>query len=339
MSTPTQPLPGRADGPVAHVEIRRFVAAVERALDDLPVDDVAELVGGLEADLSEAWVAEGTSPAQRFGSPEAYAGELRAAAGLPPRAMRVTGRQGIPAAVRSVAVHVRLAVTRIPGWPKVHDLALTLRPVWWVARGYAAYSVAVFFLTRYGLHPWPDSLPLKVALVLAVLVSVELGRRMAGWSNVWLRGVVLAGDVAAIGVLIGVANVANNTVYDYYPVEVQTSQNGLYNGDYKVVNVFPYDQDGKPLTGVQLFDDRGRPLDIGSDGRGYLDRESRYLQLVPGIGKDGQQRWNVFPMRELPQPEVGVTGDARPAPRTATLPDPTQGPLIVTADPNVPGEK
>ena len=65
--------------------VSAFVGQVRRHLDDLPSDDVEELVGGLEADLADSLAeaaAGGTDdPARLLGDPAVYAPELRAGAG------------------------------------------------------------------------------------------------------------------------------------------------------------------------------------------------------------------------------------------------------------------
>ena len=58
-----------------------FAAKVREALSDLPPDELDELTDGLEADLAERAEESGLE----LGDPSAYAEELRAAAGYPPR--------------------------------------------------------------------------------------------------------------------------------------------------------------------------------------------------------------------------------------------------------------
>ncbi|MCW2853652.1 MAG: hypothetical protein JWM84_3316, partial [Nocardioides sp.] len=65
----------------ARPEVEAFVADVRARLADLSDDEREELLGGLEADLSDQ-VADG---AVVLVDPAAYAAELRAAAGLPER--------------------------------------------------------------------------------------------------------------------------------------------------------------------------------------------------------------------------------------------------------------
>jgi hypothetical protein len=39
-------------------------------------------------------------------------------------------------------------------------------------------------------------------------------------------------------------------------------QAGVYSGGRWVTNIYPYDASGKPLVGVQLFDQMGKPIDV-----------------------------------------------------------------------------
>ena len=64
-----------------HDRIRAFADVVRAHLDDLPRDEVDEIVEGLTSDLAEQ-AAEGDG-ALDLGDPAAYAAELRSAAEMP----------------------------------------------------------------------------------------------------------------------------------------------------------------------------------------------------------------------------------------------------------------
>ena len=68
---------GVADGVAA------YVREVRAELVDLPAEDVDDITGGMEADLSELAAESGGDLVGRLGSPSQYAAELRSAAGLP----------------------------------------------------------------------------------------------------------------------------------------------------------------------------------------------------------------------------------------------------------------
>ncbi|NHA70343.1 hypothetical protein, partial [Phycicoccus flavus] len=126
MSVPTQPVvgPGTDDAGA-------YVRAVRLWLDDLPSEDADELTRGMEADLAERAAESGERLWPLLGEPEAYAAELRSAAGLPPRRLPdEPARPGHLAQFR--ADWLRLRDSALERWPWVRDL----RAAWWLARGF-----------------------------------------------------------------------------------------------------------------------------------------------------------------------------------------------------------
>ncbi len=107
--------------------VGEFARSVRAQLSDLPALDVEELTEGLEADLAER-LAEG---GEELGDPVAYAAELRASAGLAPKAP-------LPPAVplrRSLAIKAREVLAGLrahPSTASLIDFLIALRPVWWV---------------------------------------------------------------------------------------------------------------------------------------------------------------------------------------------------------------
>ncbi len=84
------------DSVVTAPEVRDFVAAVRMQLVDLDPDERAEITDELEADLAELLAERGSGS---LGDPVAYAGELRAAAGLGPLGASSGHRRGVGVAV------------------------------------------------------------------------------------------------------------------------------------------------------------------------------------------------------------------------------------------------
>ncbi|MFT4220964.1 MAG: hypothetical protein QM611_10645, partial [Microbacterium sp.] len=72
------------------IRISAFAAAVRRELGDLPVEEVDDLVDGLEADLADQ--AADAGDGFELPEPVAYASELRSAAGLPERSDAASAR-------------------------------------------------------------------------------------------------------------------------------------------------------------------------------------------------------------------------------------------------------
>ena len=299
------------------VDIPAFAAAVRAELNDLPADEVDDLMDGLEADLSE----QAEDSGEAFSLPDAatYAAELRAAAGLPERsagqAAKVPVRERLERTRRAAATRIR--ASRFGS--ATLDLLVSLRPVWWIARGAAFYLLLVFLTVPFtgGANYVPANVVAWVVLAALVLVSIQWGRGM--WlPHRWVRGLrgalnVVASIVAAIA-LIAAPTVlpryfAAQAEYAYaYPAD--TSQPGLVLDGQRVRNIFAYDAAGDPITDVQLYTDQGTPLTtVGSEGLAngwwwdeyFLGGGGPVTSAYQGTGR--APLWNVFPLRE----SVGVS--------------------------------
>jgi len=324
MSTPLPP-PAPSSGPSSNPDAaaREYAAAVRTALADLPPDVVEELAGGLEADLADSAAESSTPLRARLGEPAAYAEELRTAAGL--ARSQPAARRGPVAVLRADLrqgwAESAAAVRGQRWWPWVRDLAQTLRPAWWLARAWVVWQL-LFGDTGLTSGVLPGSLGGLVVLLALALASVELGR--GRWSGVtWTpRGVVVANAVAALALLPVLASAAGPVpvdVVDYSSTSYPSPPaEGVYVDGQVVSNLFPYDAQGNPLTGVQLLDDYGRPVQVGEDQRvdwsGGQPRDFR-----PAVDAEGQVRWSTFPLRVGSDEDGG--GPAVDVPRPeATLP-------------------
>ena len=328
-------------------DIAGFAAEVRRHLDDLPADEVDDLLDGLEADLSE----QAADAGETFEIPDAaaYAAELRAAAGLPER------RE--PEAAR-VPMHVRMEELRaqVAGRIRSHragraalDFLTALRPVWWVLRGAALYVVLAFFpsvIVRESA-PVPRDPFAWLVLLLAVVLSVQWGRGLwlpTRWLRVLRTIVNVVTAVAAVIMLISAPTVLPRA-FAPTAIAAESSPLGLSLDGEPVNNIFPYDSEGNPLTGVQLFDEQGRPLTtVGADGvenAWQWDHVFRNGTVTsPAAGTGTRPVWNVFPLREtqaggvwVEDPRAGVS-EADPGvppfpqvPRIPLLTDPSPSPV------------
>jgi hypothetical protein len=289
-TTPTSPLQRAHD-------VSAFVAAVRGRLDDLAPDEVEELTGGLEADLAEALSGHDESPRERFGDPVAYADELRAAADLPPRREPVAGG-GLTGAWQGLRASVDAqfdAMERLPWYGPVRDFLVTLRPAWWVLRAWLAVALVRQMLgaNETGII---GSFPAFVVLLLAIVGSVTLGRRTP-LRTAPGRAALLLGNVVAVLAFFPVIGQFAEPPGSYYE-ESWTQQSGLWNDGGPVEDILPYDSQGRPLTGVALYDRWGNPLDLNAD---YAAPNTAPGPPLPG---------NVFPKGvagDLPgQPTPGV---------------------------------
>lgn len=324
----TGPGPGPGAGPALAAD--DYVRRVREALADLPPDVVDDLVDGLPADLAELAAESSTPLADRLGPPAAYAGELRAAAGVAASGS-YAGRpqQRGPSwstRWRAMWAEERARLRKQTWWPAVSDFARTVRPAWWVARGAIVLALVLFVV--FGVR-WGSSgagvlaqLVMLAALLGAVVVSVELGR--GRWSRLrWVpRTVLVANVVAVLALPAALSWGATTPPDDYgqagvsYVTEEVPPASGLYLDGQVVSNLYPYDAQGRPLSGVQLLDDYGRAVQVGEDQRVQWSSGTPEA-FRPAVDVDGTTRWNAYPLRT-------GTGDA-------VLPEDVLPPLLVSS--------
>lgn len=314
-------------------EIVAFAAAVRAALADLPADEVEELTDGLEADLAEAYAED---LARELPDPTAYAHELRGAAGLPtPQAPK--GRlHAIGTSFAEAGRDVERSLRRSPAVSSTLDFLVTLRPAWWIVRGWVAYQV--FCLTILGM--WKtDVLPGDFAkwllLILLVAGSVFLGLR--SWPRPVAVLIVLGNAFAAFALIPVLANDAtgaelemayeNPPEYEYGSGYEGGDGTGVWLNGSEVTNIFAYNARGERLNGVQLFDQDGKPLTTSvPGGNGCLEKDEFDECAKPGAWmpvqlETGASAWNVFPMKmaessfdDPTRPVAGAVAQDRPAP-------------------------
>lgn len=338
--------------------VAAYVREVRAELAYLRVDDVDDLTGGMEADLSELAAESGGDLVGRLGSPRQYAAELRSAAGLPEPAAR-SGRRRRP--LGEAATHVRASFSRLteqhPWLRPVTAFLVTLRPAWWLLRGYlAAWAVGVVLGTNDGIRT--RGLTGYALALMAIVVSVQLGRG-------WLRHLamtrpllVLGNSIAVIVALMALgagAGGGSNYVETYNPPP-GVSLNGQTVGNIyvydsageRISDVRLFDQDGRPLDGDQRStDDNGNPLDVNGNPMAVA-RDSSGLPLMNVYPRAllGSDPWQINdpanpqgnpppPIWTPPVSIVPLTSTATATPRATvpapTVPAPTQTALAPTA--------
>lgn len=343
-------------------DLANYLAAVRRELGDLGTDEVDELTGGLEADLADALDGSDRTPEGMFGPPEAYAAELRAAAGLSPRGTKHRPQLGL----RSRMAAADAWLDRQPWGPGVKAFGETARPLWWAFRSYVVYQLIVQALSGTRQRS-PESEVQWLLLIVLVVGGIELERRKWFSSDRFRRGLARAADLLAVGSLVLAAwlfVIPNYSVVGLVPVDTDGYTDsssmaqsgpikGVTNGGRLVRNIFPYDSEGNPLQGVQLFDDQGRML-VPSE-KTYLDGYAD-VSVNPAKGRDGRNLFNVYPLKEtltgwdqegneIPtttrdakppsrlqypvsqdEPEPTVAATAGPTPTATETPKPTETP-------------
>jgi hypothetical protein len=269
----------------ARPEVATYLSAVRETLSDLPPAERDDLLEEVESSLQEA-AGEGGRLHARLGSPEEFALELRAAAGLHER----TGSRRRAQILR--ALH-RLADDPRPA--ELRRLAMQLAPIWWLARAYLAVAgVAAVthsgWSTRFPAVPRFGSAQAGVAaIVVTAAASIALGLRARG---VRVRRGAVVVNLACIALAIPViAHLGKGTLPPPTIVTVSAPYavpGLLYNGQ-SLHNIYPYTLRGKLLHDVLLYDEFGNPIDVGA---GVVDPNRRILTTSTNT-----QVLNSFPIR------------------------------------------
>lgn len=326
-------------------DVAAFVARVRESLADLPEEDRLELTEGLEADLTDQVTEHGGAV---LGDPEAYARELRSAAGLEPTARRRR---------RAAAVSLPQSLDDVRSWwdgqvarPRiapVWSVLVTLRPAWWLLRAWAAAVVVARLVPGwypYGLTWLPG---VAAPLALLILLACVAGSTLVGLGRVWPGAGAPGGSGAAARLVLVLLNVvavlalpflngyldrlsSDNYSEGYANARLDQPgrREGVLNRGQQVCNIAAYDASGQPLVGVQLFDQAGRPLDVQCYGQAG--------RTVPWVLGD-VTRWNVFPLgvraspARTPESRSDLSDAAFPTPDRATTPEVTN-PLVPVVD-------
>ncbi|GCD19263.1 hypothetical protein ACFO3K_03270 [Cellulomonas algicola] len=303
-------------------DVAQYAAAVRQHLAGLTPEQVEDLTDDLELDLQDALdddrrVGHGRTLADLLGTPEAYATDLRTAAGLdapaPQRARRPV-RDALIWPVRrgrELGRRVLATLRQHAWWSPVESFALSLRPVWWVARAWVVYVLVVALLV--GGYQWvPHTAWTWLLLGAAVVASVQWGRGswVASRRTRWMP--LVANAVAVVAILPVLSTLQSDVrTARWYPttsagtaVEYRDQMvDGVVVDGVQVSNLFVYDAEGNPLSDVQIFDDRGRPVRTTFD-EGWepwtLPGVDEPWQFVGATAEDGRTRWNVYPLRGGP---------------------------------------
>lgn len=325
-------------------DVATFVARVRELLADLSEEDRLELTEGLEADLTDQVAEQGGGV---LDDPEAYASELRAAAGFEPAARRRV-RLRRPMSVSDALDDARARWDALVGHPRaapVWAVVAALRPAWWVLRAWVAAVLVCIALPGYTVwgFVWLPGVSNELGLlVLAVCVVgstlVGMGRLVPGGDRGTPMRVALIGmNLFALAAIPAVEQHYQDAEWrqdeaNYFGANWANSD-GVVNRGNEVCNIAAYDAQGQPLVGVQLFDQDGRPLDVQC-----YDQQSRTVPWVLG----DVTRWNVFPLGERDRParnatrRADLTGAAFPTPDRATTPAVTNPLVPVEVDPEQP---
>ena len=301
-----------------------YLAAVAEALAGLPEAERQELLDDLAEHLAE--LASDEDAAERLGTPEAYAAEFLASAGI-------EVPEPTPTAAPSLAGRVARATEQARSSPAVGAVQAflpELRPGWWVLRAWAVLALlAVVASDDRSVFPIPDpignGLVALVALAAAVVGSVHLGRQGGG------PGRVLTA-FGLVGVAVALTQGGSHTEYVYdgggQPFGSLTGPEGQH-----VQNIWPYDGAGNPLEGVLLFDQDGNPISVGDQGL-------TSGVVIPGLFPQAQTTYEYDPItgaeRQVPVTAPAVLVPQLPGSTTTTTSTSTTSTTVPPADTTLP---
>ncbi|MFG3697415.1 HAAS signaling domain-containing protein [Micromonospora sp. NPDC047620] len=322
---------------VTEQEIADYVARVRAALADLPPAHRDELTEDLPEHLAEVAVEAGGSLVERLGAPEAYAAELRAAAGVG----AVAGGRRLDRRLGAVVDRLRARARRWDvqlgpplGYATASEFLRLLRPAWWVLRGYLAAMLVTVATTgdSFGVLPELNGSALAGLVLLAgsVLASIWLGHHTPGLSRPKRRLLHAGTAVLVLFGLVGLADMNSRVGSGDFGYE-QISVDDRYS---HVRDVYVYDREGRLVENARLFDQNGDPIRLGyphcPDGRDPNGVGNPLLRPYPYC--PDQAPFAPFPPAATPPapglPPLAPTASADPSGPVPTG-SPTAGPTAV----------
>ncbi|MEY9864081.1 hypothetical protein ABH935_009735 [Catenulispora sp. GAS73] len=298
-------------------EVAGYAAEVRAQFADLPADESADLLEDLEDHLREVAAEDAGTLRERLGAPAAYARELRQAAGLPepgegsgpggPGAgSRPRPRRRLRARVRQAIADAEQRARRYRAGREVLDFLPSLRPAWWVLRGWVAVRLLEAMTTT--AHPWHEITIIPqvgnstfvglLALLVAIPASVYAARQTV--PDGWRRRAMGAGEGILVLFTVGMALSAIGSQGDRGDTGsgvsyVQQSQSGLVEDGKPISNLYLYDQSGKLLNGVYVYDQDGMPV------RAMPFSVGSYIDSDAWLDGNGSPVTNLFPRHLLQQ--------------------------------------
>jgi hypothetical protein len=322
-------------------EIADYVDRVRAALADLPPEARDELTEDLAEHLTEVAAETDDTLVDRLGAPEAYAAELRTAAGADGRAGPVSLDRRLAAArhrVRARLSTLDAQLGPILGYARASEFLRLLRPAWWVLRGYLA---AVLLAATVGgdltllPRPFHSGISGLVLLTAAVLVSIALGRnrdRLRRWPR-RLTGLASAAlAVFGLFLLVSLDDHSQRGDFSYEGVSVGNPLDS-------VQDVFVYDEQGRLVRNARLFDQNGVPIRLGwptcADANGAVPPPQNVYPYCPEqapFAPPAPSTVPPMPTASTSPTAVAPSGSASAAPGGA----PTATPPADTPEPTTP---
>ncbi|WP_200209394.1 HAAS signaling domain-containing protein [Micromonospora coerulea] len=247
-------------------DIADYVDRVRAALADLPPAVRDELTEDLPEHLTEVAAEADGSLVDRLGEPEAYAAELRAAAGAGDPA---AGGRGLDRRIAAARHRVRARLSGLDarlgpllGYASASEFLRLLRPAWWVLRGYLAAALLSAILggdLTLLPRPFRSEVTGLLVLIAAVLTSIWLGRnadRLRRWPRRLMHAGALVLVVFGLVLLVNLDERSQRDEFGYQGVSVGDRYDS-------VQDVYVYDSEGRLVENARLFDQNGVPIRLG----------------------------------------------------------------------------
>jgi uncharacterized membrane protein len=282
-----------------------YLAELRDQLGDFPEQERDEIVADVESSLLELPDQSDADLRSRFGTPSAFAEELRTAAGVHRAAEEPHPRPSVPLLERARQLAQSRNVAALRG-----SLS-RLAPIGWVARAYLLVAAAALVLGT-GWSAWHRELPRfanggtsLAILAAAIIASVALGLHPGR-----LRMLLLAANVATllavVPVIVHLTQRARTPAVVVQLPAPTALQPGLTSDGRTVTNLYAYTRTGAMLHDILLYDQTGAPLQISS---AVADASRRILRTA-----SGKPLFNSFPIRyyhpgtaHVDQPNAGPT--------------------------------
>jgi hypothetical protein len=287
-----------------------YLAVVRRHLDahtGLSGDERDDLLDELATHVDAVASADDRPLDQVLGTPHEFADELLASAGLAPGGA-VGGSGGWASLVAGVAERAVAAAGRVSAWldplsrhrwvSATVDFLPELRPAWWVARGWMIVFGLGFVVSDdadvRAMFPYPallDSRVLGLSLGIAASVaSVGLARREPPSRWRWVVNALAIG--ATVLVLWRADDLRRADIYAEPAFDPPVWQLSHPDGS-AITNIYAYDTAGEPVDGVLLYDQHGRPIELGD---AVDPTTGRRLEHEPVLDVFGLPVNNLYPV-------------------------------------------
>jgi hypothetical protein len=183
---------------VLGTEARRYLGAVASRSRHLGSVERAELLEDVAGHLGEITAETASDLEAQLGSPDAFADDFLASAGL-----AVSPASSVDRWVTFTLAHVRTAISG--ACRTASDTVVAMRPAWWAARGGAIVAALAgryieFFYDHNGV--WLDTAGVIAVAILLAPISLRLGieataGRRRGWNAILDLAAIVAIVVAA----------------------------------------------------------------------------------------------------------------------------------------------